>query len=622
MRLLDRSLPLLAALCVSTSIARADGHCDGIETFDDDSIALELVSGALASPVDVTAPPGDTSPGDRGRLFVVEQGGRIRIIDLADDTLNAAPFLDIATLIRPGGERGLLGLAFHPNYAENGYFYVNYTRRAGAVCAESPPLGCLGNRDSETVIARYQVSAEDPNRADRDSELVVLSFCQPFGNHNAGQLAFGPDGYLYIATGDGGSGGDPCNSGQTALSLLGKLLRIDVDNAPPDAAYSIPDDNPFVDDPNVRPEIWSLGLRNPWRFSFDAETGDLYIADVGQNAREEIDFEVAGSSGGANYGWRRLEGDGTFSGGTALGPGELTGPIYDYTHGGGAFRGCSVTGGVVYRGCRIPSLHGAYFLADYCNDWIGTFRVEDGAVTELQDRTADLNRGISPRRATAVSSFGTDAQGEVYVCSMPSSLYRIVHESTVNYRPTATIATDPDPADLVLENGRAVVVLDGSASDDGDGGEQGLTFEWEQTSGPDSVIASPDEAITEVEFVEPGRYRYRLTVNDGELSAIDRVTVDVEDGAPRFIRGDANVDGIVDISDGVRVLGFLFLFLPDGLVTCNAALDTDDSGTVNITDGIYVLNFLFLGGPHPAPPFPTCGVEPEPTDCVKYPHCE
>lgn len=416
------SAALLAAFCLCRSAGAQP--CEGVPAVAGEAITLELVTSSLQDPVDATAPPGDT-----GRLFVVEQRGRIRVIDLADDSLAPTPFLDISSKVSCCGERGLLGLAFHPDYAANGFFYVNYTRSAGSVCSASPPPGCPDDSSVETVVARYSVSAEDPDVADPASEEVLLAFCQPFGNHNAGQVAFGPlDGYLYIATGDGGSGGDPCNSGQRTDTYLGKILRIDVDGGDP---YAIPPDNPFVAEPDVFDEIWALGLRNPWRFAFDRETGDLYIADVGQGSWEEVDYQPASSSGGENYQWRRREGDHTYNAGTDLSVGNSTGPLFEYAHGGGFLGGCSITGGKVYRGCRMPDIHGTYFFADYCNNWVGSFRIESGEVVDLRDRTAELNAGIQPGDVVdEITAFGEDARGEVYICDQSSKLFRVVPDES------------------------------------------------------------------------------------------------------------------------------------------------------------------------------------------------
>jgi glucose/arabinose dehydrogenase len=333
----------------------------------------QLVVSGLTRPVDLQA---DGS----GRLFVIEKAGRIRIIQ--DGQLLQSSFLDITNRVGSGGnEQGLLGLAFHPRYAQNGYFFVNYT-----------------NRNGDTVISRFQVSG-DPNFADPDSEVRLLGVNQPYGNHNGGPLAFGPDGYLYAGLGDGGSAGDPQGNGQKLTTLLGKILRLDVDSAEP---YAIPADNPFGD------EIWVYGLRNPWRISFDSVTGDLYIADVGQNVWEEINFLPAGSPGGANFGWNFREGSYPYKGNP---PAGLIDPVAEYSHQEG---GCSVTGGYVYRG-SMPEWNGIYLYGDYCTGFIwGLIRSGNGGQAQLLFDT-DVN----------ITSFGQDESGEVYLVADGGGIYRL-----------------------------------------------------------------------------------------------------------------------------------------------------------------------------------------------------
>jgi glucose/arabinose dehydrogenase len=323
-----------------------------------------------------------------GRLFFVGKKGQLFII--RDGQWETDPFLDIMDRVgSDASERGLLGLAFHPRYAENGYFYVNYTDLNG-----------------NTVIARFNVT-EDPDRADPSSEKQVLYAVQPYSNHNGGGLAFGPDGYLYIALGDGGSGGDPQGNGQSLQSHLGKLLRIDVDGGDP---YAIPPDNPFAAGGGL-PEIWAYGLRNPWRFSFDRLTGDLYIADVGQNEWEEIDFLPAGGPGGANFGWNFREAGHGFMGTPPEGL-DLIDPVAEYDHS----LGCSVTGGYVYRGASLPEWQGVYIYGDYCtgNVW-GLLRGPGGAwQNEL------LYQGTG-----TLASFGEDEAGEIYLVDRNGSLLRL-----------------------------------------------------------------------------------------------------------------------------------------------------------------------------------------------------
>ncbi|SRX55599.1 PQQ-dependent sugar dehydrogenase [Aequorivita sp. CIP111184] len=325
------------------------------------------------------------------RLFVVEQGGRIKIIQ-GDGTINPMPFLDISTIISTGNERGLLGLAFHPDYANNGYFYVNYT-----------------NSNGDTQVSRFSVDPGNPDVADDNSELPIIGYAQPFPNHNGGNLAFGPDGYLYISSGDGGSGGDPGNRAQNIFELLGKLLRIDVDNPSGGNNYGIPADNPFAGnpDPGIKKEIWAYGLRNPWRFSFDLTDNNLWIADVGQGNWEEIN-RVNVSEAGLNYGWRCYEGTHPFNTQDCPQQSELTFPIAEYSHS----NGCSISGGYVYRGSIYSDIVGLYFFADYCSGLIGTV-----------DSAGNLiDRGDFPGNWV---SFGEDVNKELYIIDIGGSIYKI-----------------------------------------------------------------------------------------------------------------------------------------------------------------------------------------------------
>ncbi|HEX7089792.1 MAG TPA: PQQ-dependent sugar dehydrogenase [Longimicrobiales bacterium] len=348
------------------------------------AIRLVEVAAGLASPVHLTSPPGDD------RLFVVERPGRIRIIE--DGELLPTPFLDIVSNVgSSGSEQGLLSVAFHPQYASNGFFYVNYT-----------------DRDGNTRVERYTVSAADPNRADPASAKLILGVDQPYSNHNGGLLLFGPDRMLYIGMGDGGAGGDPHGNGQNKGTLLGALLRIDVDGGDP---YAIPPDNPYVGEPGARGEIWAIGLRNPWRFAFDPPTNRLYVADVGQNRYEEIDV-VDARTPGLNYGWNIMEGAHCYPTGPCESEGLVL-PVLEYTHDDG----CSVTGGAVYRGDAIPGLVGHYFYADYCAGWIRSFRYEDGRVTDAREWPVGSVGNIL--------SFGQDAAGELYVLSANGRVYRI-----------------------------------------------------------------------------------------------------------------------------------------------------------------------------------------------------
>ena len=348
------------------------------------NVTLEPIASGLDQPVSITH-AGDT------RLFITLQEGQIVIYD--GTRILPTPFLDITDLVLNGGERGLLSVAFDPNYAQNGRFFVNYT-----------------NNNGDTIIERYNVSASDPNRADRNSRVQLLFVDQPFANHNGGQLQFGPDGYLYIGMGDGGSGGDPGNRAQNLGDLLGKMLRIDVSGP----GYTIPPNNPFANSSNARREIWAYGMRNPWRFTFDRLTGDLWIADVGQGDWEEIDFQPASSTGGENYGWRRMEGTHCFNPPNNCNDGTLVLPVIEYGHTNGA---CSVTGGSVYRGSLNPRLYGMYIYGDYCNGVIwGATRAATGAVTSQTLFNAPF----------LISTFGEDVNGEIYVADhLSGGIYRM-----------------------------------------------------------------------------------------------------------------------------------------------------------------------------------------------------
>ncbi|HEX3067971.1 MAG TPA: PQQ-dependent sugar dehydrogenase [Thermoanaerobaculia bacterium] len=352
-------------------------------------VLLQQVASGLTQPVALTH-AGDT------RLFITQQTGTIVIYD--GTAIRATPFLDIRSLVLDSGERGLLSVAFHPHYSENGLFFIYYT-----------------NKNGDNSIARYKVSAADPNIADATSGTILLTIPHPnFANHNGGQLQFGPDGYLYIGTGDGGSGGDPNNNAQNIDQLLGKILRIDVDHGSP---YSVPASNPFFLRPGPRGEIWAYGLRNPWRFSFDRETGDLWIGDVGQDNYEEVDFQPATSIGGENYGWRRMEGFHCYNPATNCSDPSFTMPVIEYSHTSGA---CSISGGYRYRGTQIPAMRGAYLYGDYCS---GTISIATQSGATWTPKTL-FTTSIS------ISSFGEDVAGELYVLDVAKGIvYKIVPHS-------------------------------------------------------------------------------------------------------------------------------------------------------------------------------------------------
>jgi len=354
-------------------------------------IHLDSIANGLERPLHITH-TGDES----NRLFIVEQKGRIRIFK--NNQLLEDPFLDIADKIRSGGEQGLLCVVFPPEYAASGYFYVNYTRLS----------------DGRTVISRFYLSNVD--QADMNSEEILLTVEQPYGNHNGGQMAFSPnDGFLYVGLGDGGSAGDPQNNAQNKGTLLGKILRIDTESG--DFPYRIPADNPYIHDDQLLPEIWALGLRNPWRFSFDRQTGDLYIGDVGQNEREEIDYQSASSRGGENYGWNILEGSQCYTPPSGCSPpADYSGPVAEYGHD----QGCSVTGGFVYRGDKYPFIQGIYFYGDFCSGNIWGLRWTEGS----WEKALLLETNLS------ISTFGEDEQGELYLVDIAGgTLHRIISEN-------------------------------------------------------------------------------------------------------------------------------------------------------------------------------------------------
>jgi len=353
-------------------------------------ISLEQFAAGFDQPVHITH-AGDASR----RLFVVEQPGRIRIID--NETPRAEPFLDIRKRVASGGEKGLFSVAFHPRYKDNGWFYVNYTSSAGGL---------------HTVVSRFRRASR--NRADANSETVLLTIDQPYGNHNGGQLAFAPDGYLYIGMGDGGAGNDPHGHGQNTATLLGALLRIDVDRHAPGRTYAVPGDNPFIGKAGIREEIWAYGLRNPWRFSFDALNGRLYLADVGQDTVEEINIIRRGG----NYGWKVMEGDICTPG--VRGECDKSGlqaPILTYRHP----KGFSITGGFVYRGSAIPALCGVYLYADYITQRLWGLRHDNDkdkviAHTEFFNESDFAgNKTRLGGKGPHISSFGQDEGLELYL---------------------------------------------------------------------------------------------------------------------------------------------------------------------------------------------------------------
>ncbi len=377
------------------------------------SISLETFATNLSNPVNIKHANDD-------RLFVVERKGFIQIIN-ADGTKNSVPFLDIDELVRnSGGERGLLAMAFHPDYANNGYFYVNYVDKSGTI----------GN----TVISRFTRSTTDT--ADANSELVLLTIPQPYSNHNGGDLHFGNDGFLYISLGDGGDANDPENRAQNLSTLLGKMLRIDVDNTSNGSNYAIPADNPFVGNSTALPEIWAYGLRNPFKFSFDSNDNSLWIADVGQNQIEEIN-KVTTNTGGENYGWKCFEGTSmVFSGGNCNSISH-TEPATQYNHSNNR---CSITGGYIYRGIEFPDLQGLYFFGDFCTNEIGY--VEETSPDNFEITFVDdFNIG-------GVSAFGEDSNGELYVTGINGgNIFKIIDNTLgLNDKDFEDVNMFPNPA--------------------------------------------------------------------------------------------------------------------------------------------------------------------------------
>lgn len=377
--------PFTAAAVLCLMVACSGDGPSGPPMLPD--LTLDTIAVGMSHPLFVTTPPGDTA-----RLFVVERTGQIRIF--RNGTLLSTPFLDISGQLFSGFEQGILGLAFPPDYATSRYFVVYYVRP-----------------DTFTVLSRFHVASAEADTA-LPSEDTLLSIRQPiYPDHNGGMLAYGADGYLYLSVGDGGCCGDPDSHGQDRTDLLGSMLRLDVGSSGP---YTIPPDNPWAADPNFRHELWNFGLRNPWRFSFDRGTSDLYIGDVGNDVFEEVDVVSHTSSGGENLGWRIMEGPQCFGGGTCSMTG-LTLPVLSYNHNSG----CSVIGGYVYRGAAMPALRGTYFYTDFCSAWVRTFRYVGGVATNSHQY--DL---LDPSEFP--TSFGEDAEGELYITTESGNVYRIV----------------------------------------------------------------------------------------------------------------------------------------------------------------------------------------------------
>jgi len=393
------------------------GHLAGsaglatVEAAPDNSLILQpFITSGLSNPVFLTN-AGDGS----NRLFIVEQGGKIKIF--SNGQLLSTPFLDLTASVVCCGEQGLLGLAFHPQFKTNGRFWVFYTAKP-----PSPnPTGTVG----DNTLEEYQVSPANANQANPTPVRTLFHIPDPFPNHNAGMLGFGPDGYLYVTTGDSGSGGDPNGNGQNVNVLFGKMLRLDVDNIPAGATYGIPPTNPFVGQTDKRPEIWAYGFRNPWRWSFDRQTGDQLVGDVGQGIWEEIDVLPKGVGGG-NYGWNTREGAHCFQPSTGCQTTSLIDPVLEYNHSQGD---CAVIGGYVYRGSAFPSLQGTYLYADECTGRVWRARNQGGTWTS----TEALDTNLNP------SAFGEDEAGEVYLVNLGGSVLRVANVATCSTRPPVSV---------------------------------------------------------------------------------------------------------------------------------------------------------------------------------------
>ena len=658
-------------------------------------LSTRRVASGVSRPVLVTAPTADFE-----RLFIVQQQGTIRIYDMTSAQMISTPFLDINPIVGGGtsgaDERGLLGLAFHPEYASNGYFYVYYT-----------------NNSSNTTVARYSVSTNNPNVANPSSAQIVLTQNQPYSNHNGGMIEFSPvDGYLYIGLGDGGSANDPQGNGQNNNTRLGKILRIDVDGGTP---YSIPADNPFTGPGAPLDEIWATGMRNPWRFSFDRLTGDFYIADVGQYNWEEINIQSVTSTGGENYGWRCMEGN-TCTGlsGCTCNAASLTDPKQVYNHGSG----CSITGGNVYSGCAMPDMQGLYFYGDWCSNQIWSFRWTGSSVTEFTSRTSELDPPGS-QSITGIAGFGQDAYGEVYICDWSGGeIFKIVPANIASLDLNGNYIVDscecaignttdcnnngePDACDIAAgievdcdgdlipdscqtpntdcdSNGvEDSCDIDAGAEDcDGDGVldscqlatndcdgsgvhdvceiQNGVLLDCDFDNVPDicQLAAGTAEDCNSNTLLDSCEIDLGIaddcngngSIDDCEIdagttpdcnsnnspdscdiangSATDSDGNGIPDGCEStlFRRGDTNADGMVNIADVVRALGFLFSGQPDP--TCLSTTDCNDDGVIDISDPVALLGYLFGSSSLPAPG-EICGLDPttDSLSCISYDAC-
>jgi glucose/arabinose dehydrogenase len=500
-----------------------------------------------------SAPTDIANAGD-GRLFIAQKNGVIKIIN-NDGTVRATPFLDIDSIVINGGnEEGLLGLVFHPNYVSNRYFYVYYTNLSG-----------------DNVVSRYQTSAGDPNVADSASGQIVLTIPHPtYNNHNGGDLNFGPtDGYLYIGTGDGGSSGDPNNNAQNINSILGKLLRLDIniDDFPSDSTknYGIPSSNPFAGATSGADEIWAIGLRNPWRFDFDKLTKDMIIGDVGQNAREEVDFAAAGTGAGNNYGWRCYEGLASYNTAGCASQSSYVSPVVDYDH---TLSRCSVTGGFVYRGPEYSTLQGVYLYTDYCSGHFYGIKQNGAAWDQV------LAQQISGRN---ISSFGEDSSRRLYAADITNgTIYKVQADSLLSDTTAPTVSITA-PSDGSTVSGASVVVSASASDNDSVAGVQfkvdGVDIGAEDTSNPYSV-AWDSTTVTN------GSHNLTAVARDptGNITSSSIIAVTVSNSSKI---GDLNSDNAVNIFD-------LSILLSNyGITKAQASIpacDINNDNLINIFD--------------------------------------
>ena len=551
--------------CSSTcDLENGSARCAGVPTSPGTDLDAVRIASGLSSPIYVTAPPLDPN-----RLLVVEKTGAVRIIK--NGVLLASPFLNLTSRVSAGAEQGLLSIAFHPNYKVNRRLFANFTDSRG-----------------NTIIARFAASATNPDVVDASTERLLLTITQPFPTHNGGQLAFGPDGYLYVGMGDGGGVADPFESAQSDTTLLGKMLRLDIDRetAP---FYAVPPSNPNPGAGPVRGLIWAKGMRNPWRFSFDRLSGDLYTADVGENQREEVNVTPVTSTGGENYGWDIFEGSQCFE------PEPLffscpslsayVAPVHEYDH----THGCAVTGGFVYRGCALPDLHGTYFFSDYCTAFVRTFEVSGGLAQNLVDRTADVVPGGGLSIDT-VTSFGEDARGELYIADQGGEIFKLVPALATNTpspTPTSTWTSPPTdtPTPTATDTATATATL--TATDTA-------------TASPTDTAVPPTPTETFIDetptaIVAPATSTPVVPTSTAVLPTSTPMRTPTRTATPTPLpstpcAGDVDGNGRVGVNDLALVTRALFS--SPGRPRWNPAADLNHNGVVDLVDVLIVLQSL------------------------------